>query len=295
MGDAFWLFRFRLVALRRFARADRGPSFCRHRARQPAYRWRRTQSGPEFAPPPDIPAGVFFVIVAAELVLGLSLLLNIAPRISTFGALVLFAAFAAYSLHAVLEDRSSCGCFGAMSFDPALTFTIDSAAVALLMCMTRRWTARTFAAVAFFAAFVVVSSHGNSSVNPRDKDGVGFEIVAGRALPVSALTGAPREITHGDWKLVFHRDGCKDCEKLLEGMRTEAAAAQLDNGRVLLVRVVNHDMPPAFHFSGAQNSNHWMSCTTRLFVPTPTVVCIHDGIVASVDQPSLSQPSGDGV
>lgn len=72
--------------------------------------------------------------IEIELVLGLLLVLRVAPRLAWFGALCFFMTAASLSLYLALEGQASCGCFGSLlTVNPWLTFTLDSFIVLALL------------------------------------------------------------------------------------------------------------------------------------------------------------------
>jgi len=238
--------------------------------------------------PPPAGSSAFFGpgLIAAEFLLGVALLTNFTPRITSLLALLAFSAFSAHSLVAALEGQPSCGCFGKAGVAPSVMLAVDLAAVAALLLARPRWWQAGCAALVFCLAFVLASGEGNPS--PQSFDDSDIPLIERTRFPFAALEGAPPDLARGEWKVVFHRAGCDECENLLKRLAAESAAPRGMPDGVLLVSVVGRDgqKPASFSaFSTSLAANNWRNCSTRRYVPTPTVVRVRGGLVVSVDRP----------
>lgn len=70
--------------------------------------------------------------IELEIILGLWLLSGWAPCTSCLAAVGFFGVLAAVSLYLALDGRPSCGCFGAVTVSPWLTFALDTVIIAFL-------------------------------------------------------------------------------------------------------------------------------------------------------------------
>jgi hypothetical protein len=234
------------------------------------------------------PGALLIGVIAVELVLGLALVLNVAPRATSCGALLLFSAFAAYSLGAALNGRQSCGCFGEVLVAPHITLIIDLVAVSMLLLVRWRWTHVLGASAAFGAMFLFALLSGETGPALGDDD-VALEFVEGTLFPAEALVGAPAGLAQNNWKVVFHRPGCAECESLIKRLAVEAAKTR-DSAlrqRVVLVSV-GGAAPQEQAGVALPAALDWKHCSSRAFVATPTLVELRDGRIVSVQQPPSS-------
>jgi hypothetical protein len=197
------------------------------------------------------------VLVAGEAALGSLLLVNLWRAVTRVAALVLFSAFAAYSLRAVLNGRATCGCFGDAPVSPLAMLAFDLVAITMLVC-TLRWTNRRVCArwgghlyrVSVGASILAAGAAGYFA-SPIGAARDWEELIVfdpaewiGRPLPFVGEIDIGDELSRGTWTVLFYRRGCPLCEAVLACYERGQAGGVPDH-RVALVELPPQEARPA--------------------------------------------------
>ena len=104
-----------------------------------------SMKGAQLLTEPSIGEGIFHsrlfmtALVLGEFALALWLLLGILPRMTRYGLILLFSAFAFYSFYrAFVLKADSCDCYGALKINPLVSAGIDISIVLVLFFFCRR-------------------------------------------------------------------------------------------------------------------------------------------------------------
>jgi hypothetical protein len=225
---------------------------------------------------------------------------------AVWAGLILFGAFAGYSLRGVLAGRATCGCLGQVAVPPWGALAVDVAAVGLLAaCGGSQWRARlgvgclAAGSVWLLPPSLLPLEEDAGWVRPGREEPSEKELsfTVGQPVERDGITGLPAGINEGLWTVVFYREGCEECERVLQRFNSVIAVREgaASIGRLLLVRVQGLEHTPGsplpwpLRFAAQQ-------ATTHRFITTPTVVTVRDGIVVGMDRggylSSLSSKGG---
>lgn len=200
-----------------------------------------------------------------------------------WATLVVFGAFTGYALRAAQDGRASCGCLGSVPVSPWFMLVVDGLAVGLLTTTAdrRAWPRRLAAAAAAGAVGWWVSVPPSlPSQNSQEGE---WRVAVGERIPGEVVDGLPSGIERGEWTLVFYRDDCKECQRLLQrlAVAVQRREARLALDRFVLVRVAG--------FGGASPRGlphplamAWQA-RTEAWVGTPLVAGLREGRVAWVE------------
>lgn len=252
------------------------------------------------------PVGPWFMSaeVGAELGIGLLMLSGLYWRRVLWPALLLFMAFAAYSLSLALGGAESCGCFGSLKVHPWWTFMLDVAIVfGLLVSVWRgRRSARlertggrpiaivAIASLSVLNTAILVHYAASRTATEDDQFSTAGDLVilepetwVGQPLPIA--TAIDLDLSQGQWIVLLHRHDCPHCEEAVPIY--EDLAKKAGDRQVALVEVPPFDVETTTIESQCKlgrlnNDREW-------FVQTPVEIQLSDGIVtsASTDLPSL--------
>jgi hypothetical protein len=241
--------------------------------------------------------------IGVELAGGLLVLSGLYWRILRWFVLLLFMAFAGYSLYLALSGAISCGCFGPLHVNPWWTFGLDCAVVLGLGASAffqrrsrgndiessdvpkfqrrRRAVAAVMGIVVIFTALLFRYAGQRTAIAGGLLTSVGDLVILepeqwiGQQLPISKSIDL--DLSNGEWIVLLHRHDCPDCQKTLP--RYEKMAMHLIGQQVAIVEV-----PPY----GNPASETSTCCHGRLaddhewFVQTPVELRLENGIVKSV-------------
>jgi len=250
--------------------------------------------------------------VGVELGVGLFVLSGLYWRQVRWVALLLFAAFATYSLSLAIGGAASCGCFGPLKVHPWWAFFLDLAvAFGLLISVRRsqldsdpggRWQVPDLANRRTVTAVIVSLSVLSTAVLVRYADrrtvaagdllpeAGGLVVLEpnewiGKPLPIAKFIDL--DLSSGTWIVLFHRHDCPDCQEAVPRYEELAIEQQ-----VALVEV-----PP---YGNSQSATSGAALCGRLtedrewFVQTPVEIQLEDGVVtsASTELPALLSSTG---
>jgi len=261
----------------------------------------------------DVPAWIMAAGVQIELAVGLWLVSGWRPRAAREAAIVLFLAFAAFSLYRSLAGYESCGCFGSLRVNPWLTFVLDLGVLGMLAFSRRHanelpvapnsgaraWTyGIAWALVAAVMLILIGLRPGTTTSTHANEPGITVtdsmvilepEQWIGRAFPLVKELSPAVDLQHGKWILLFFHHDCPQCQEAMP--QYEALAAELnevgDAMRVLLIEVPPFGPGPMERQSISavrlSDKHDW-------FVQTPLEVVLGDGkvVTASVELPAIA-------
>jgi hypothetical protein len=237
--------------------------------------------------------------VGVELGFGLLVLSGIFWRRVCWVALILFAAFSAYSLFLVFGGAASCGCFGPIEVHPWWTFMLDVAIlVGLLISIGRSqnvpepatcrdapfWPGHS-TVVAVIVGVVVVSSallvryvasrtamDGNLLATSQNLVILEPARWVGQKLPIMDFIDL--DISQGNWIVLLHRRECPDCQVIVPYYDELAK-----HNCVALVQVPPYGEPDTSILGPAKRGR--LSNDREWFVQTPVEIQLVDGTVTS--------------
>ncbi len=185
---------------------------------------------------PEAGSAVDLVVAGIELYLGIALVFRVEPRISVPAAGFLFVALAGTSLLGTVRGVESCGCLGPLTVPPWVPLIVDVAAAGVLLSRARnaasinRKQERLLypPCVAVFAFGMVIGAmiytRPGLTADASSADAVARAktvIINPRQLgnrPWSLLQyiTIDADLSHGDWKVIMVRAGCRRCEQFLK-------------------------------------------------------------------------------
>lgn len=245
------------------------------------------------------PLGRYFLPgqVGVELALGLLVLSGLYWRTLRWGVVVLFTAFAGYSLYLAIGGAASCGCFGPLRVNPWWTFALDLfVAIGLLSStllegrrlasapLSSRVSGHQALAVvvgvtAICTTFLIRYAGQQTAVAGGLLTTVGDLVILepekwiGQQLPIAQSIDF--DLSAGEWIVLLHRHDCPACQEQVPRYEQRAAAGE----RIALVEVPPFgDIEPqgeAAQYGRLRIDHEW-------FVQTPIEIQLHDGIVRAV-------------
>jgi Methylamine utilisation protein MauE len=253
--------------------------------------------------------------IGVELAAGLLLLAGLYWRQLRWFALLLFAAFAIYSLKLALSGATSCGCFGPLKIHPWWTFILDAVVFLGLLVSFHRNAGSAdsnhllrmpafgherliFAGILALSALSAtllfrLADNRMAAANGLLPTTGGLTILEpkrwiGQKLPIAEFIDL--DLSQGQWIVLLHRHDCPDCQAAVP--RYEEIAVSEPAARVALVAV-----PP---FGESENSTEGAARRCRLqdsrewFVQTPVEIQLADGIItsASTELPAILSSRG---
>ena len=257
--------------------------------------------------------------VEFEVVLGLWLLSGLYRRLAWLAAAATFLTFAVVTAMRGVHGAASCGCFGKLSVGPWYAFGIDVAAVVALIVFRPRWKAATAPTnrlvrrLAVTAGLVVLLgvpaglAVGRSTPGRLADDGsiVGNETCVvvepaawvGKTLPLKKHISTGTQLSQGEWTVVLFHHDCEDCKALIDRLAGEARkpGARRNRPRLAVVEIPKYGpLPESLEARNSAVLVGKLDSTREWFVPTPTVLELHDGVVTSVREgtgPVVTQAS----
>lgn len=241
--------------------------------------------------------------IGVELAVGLLILSGLYWRKLRWFVLLLFAAFAGYSLYLAVSGATSCGCFGPLHVNPWWTFGLDCAvALGLLasalferrspwkelessdtwlpikVASRRRAVAVVMGIAIIFTAMLFRYSGQRTAAagglaSPEEVVILEPEEWIGTRLPIADSIDI--DLSHGEWVMLLHRHDCPVCQEEVPRYEQRSAAGE----RVALVEV-----PPYRDFEAREKACHYgrLKKDHQWFVQTPIEVRLENGVVMAV-------------
>lgn len=240
-------------------------------------------------------------VVEGELLLGLSLAFGIWLQYTWWVTAACFALFGAVALGRALSGQLSCGCFGHVEVNPWWTFVLDLACVASLLLTFRLRLASLSARasgwrlVGFLASFLLVSAPTGLAVTGLDTDRIDLngQIIGdtgiivlepnkwvGRRFPLFRYVDIARELSEGEWTVIFYHHDCPSCQQAIPYY---VHLARQTSDQVTSPRVAFIEIPPFGIATGLPADSD--AQVGRLleqrewFIESPTEVTLREGFV----------------
>jgi hypothetical protein len=225
----------------------------------------------------------------------LLLLLNLFPTVTRWAALVVFCGFAAYSLRAVLEGRSTCGCFGDVLIAPHVMLAFDLLAVAMLWVAQTRatttvsrrcrgWLVCTGLAASVLVALGIGYLPGRPGMTRERSDLILFDpqTWVGQRVPFLDEIDGGEKLSRGSWRVLFYHHDCPKCQEALR--KYEALSRAMADSSVALIELPPFEDDliepcPACHRMRLSKSTNW-------FIRTPCEILLRNGQIQSVILPA---------
>jgi len=236
-----------------------------------------------------------------ELIVGLVLILDILPSLSTLGSIFLFLLFAGANIAGIVHKVPSCNCFGSLSLSPQLMLIVDLSAIVLLLatapraCLTLSRQDIVYTCVISCTCILlgvgvglllhapmgeVVEADSSTAISSANTVIIKPFRMVGHLLAFSSYIDIGPELYHWYWKVIFIQPGCPDCEKYLKqgGCRPEGTE------RVALI-LVDSDGNAGWRPPLECNAKvGWLSRNKRWYFDVPTILMLRDGMVTEVKQ-----------
>jgi len=239
-----------------------------------------------------------------ELALGMIVLSGACWRVARQLTILLFAAFAIYSMYLAMSGATSCGCFGNLRVHPWWTFLLDVTVVIGLIASIiadgagdrsradreemqqsflapYRWKWIVFAIVLSGLTALQLVRHVNRSLAVGSNVTVTIGGLAvldperwiGQKLPIAEYIDA--NLSNGELIAVLYRHDCLECQKALPRYEKLASNGQ----QIALIELPPYQDPlpteSAFRNCRLKNDREW-------FAQTPVEIRLRDGIVTAV-------------
>jgi len=248
--------------------------------------------------------GKWFAIFSCqyEWWLGLLLISGVLARPVRLLALATFLLFSAVSGYQAFQGAESCGCFGTIHVDPRITLTLDLLVVVCLTVTrpaaagvsynvaTRRSQAAVLLVGALAAAlgFWPMWSYESSRLALDGQIlGDAREVLIeptdwlGKACPLFTLSTIDKRLSRGRWVVLLHHSDCPGCHELLSAW-PDSVLCYAPGSKTAIVSASNPPLLSPKTQSVVQKSQTIVSRlpdTHTWFIPTPTVLCLVDGLV----------------
>lgn len=234
--------------------------------------------------------------IGLELGIGLLVLSGLYWDRLRWFALILFAAFAVYSLNLAIGGTTSCGCFGPVEVNPWWTLLVDASIVLGLLFAVRHshtapfwhvpvWLHRHTVAIIIVVTVVSITlliRHAGSriatasSLLTRAGDIVVLEPETWIGKPLPIVDAVDLDLSQGRWIVLLHRHDCSDCREAIpryEELAFDQAVALIEVPPFGESEKVSH----GWAIRGQLSNNH------EWFVPTPVEIQLQDGVVVAVN------------
>lgn len=225
-------------------------------------------------------------------------LFGLFPNLNRLATILLFSVFSLVTLTKGLKGETSCGCFGAATVNPWITFMLDVAIVGFGVASYRREKTLAFQTTGkrvfaqTVASFVVVvtlgaiSFGGERSVTLTSADqtipvGASVALLPEQWLnakfPLAPYCQVEVDLSSGRYAVMLRRAGCEECRAHLPQYRTRAEEL---NAKLILLDVEETSSEKIIEGACLDKLDpryHW-------FVQTPVLILIDDSVVASVER-----------
>lgn len=195
-------------------------------------------------------------LICFEVSFGTWLLFGVRSAWTLRAAIACFAVFASVSGYKYLAGASSCGCFGTLQVNPAITFVVDAVAVVMLfLCRkgvekaSEARLSETFpfvgsVAISLSLLSVVIAIYGQSRFVRSDSSMTALgdlvvlepETWIGKRWPLLAEPGVPHELADGTWDVLLFRHDCHVCHDVMVEL-SQILSVQLEARRITLIGI----------------------------------------------------------
>lgn len=147
-----------------------------------------------------------------EISLALWLLSGIRPRLALSAGSVVFCSFAVITLWKIVHGASDCGCFGAWSPSPKVTFWIDVAA--LIASLTALKPPRRGVLIAWMLVLWAALYAGALFLAKELSSPPSFMV--GDRWPAPGAVDVPADLSKGRWVVLIYDSECHRCVSVAE-------------------------------------------------------------------------------
>jgi len=210
---------------------------------------------------------------------------------AVWAALILFGAFAGYSLRGALAGRATCGCFGPVAVPLWGALAMDGAAMGLLAASGggRRWPARlglgclAAGSVWLLPPSLLPLENDAGWLRPaRQERLLDLSATVGQRFPLLERIDIGRELATGRWRVLLYRRDCPQCRRHLDALRDHDL--QAEGLRLALVALPSaHGTPPVDRCADCRQGR--LDLPGGWVLATPWDVTLQDGIVVSARSP----------
>ena len=246
-------------------------------------------------------------LVEVEILLGLWLLSGAAARAAWWAALVLFGAFAVFTLQRAISGAESCGCFGKVQLNPWYTLVLDCLAIGALILwrpgpavgVADRTSVHRGTVAAILAILIgVPAGWAMARYEPAglvDGDIVGSssfvilepETWSGKPFPLAKHIDIGEQLVAGRWLVVLYRHDCPHCVESLPGyeQRARESADSEEKMAVALIAMPPYGSPSQDPVSPTTPCVRGkLSDAREWFVQTPAEITLVDGQVVAAEE-----------
>ena len=182
-------------------------------------------------------------------------LFGLFPNLNRVATILLFSVFSLVTLTKGLKGETSCGCFGAATVNPWITFMLDVAIVGLGLATYRRektiassrtrarivaQLATTFVAVAALGAIGFGGERSATLISADQTIAVGSSVALlperwlGAKFPLAPYCQVDVDLSSGRYAVMLRRAGCGECRARLAQYQTRAEEL---NAKLILLDV----------------------------------------------------------
>jgi hypothetical protein len=250
-------------------------------------------------------------VIVTETLLGVWLLLGLAPRILWLVTLLFFSVLANMSLYMGIRGRPLCGCFGTiLPIQPWYTAALDMCAVAAALIwrpLPHAYTAlccryhgivkpivgtvvllNIIGGIAGVLAPIASLSVADEVIIEDDKVVVlQPETWVGKRLPLLPYIETPENLSTGEWLLLLVHSDCPKCREVLSRFDQMAKDRQCPDisARVMVIDLVPFNISNLFSIAQPVTSCQRGRLTQQKewFAKTPVLIKIIDGMVVEVN------------
>jgi hypothetical protein len=214
-----------------------------------------------------------------EISLSFWLLSGIRLRWSLRVAALLFLCFAMDTLWMVIQGKSACGCFGALSVSPKVTYWIDLTAFTSAMAALFREHLGKFLPVILVCGIGLFG--GALALAAKDR---ASEMTVGYPWPVTGDVDCAADLASGRWVVFIYSSDCNRCQALASNFAREAAGwhSKVKNVRFALLDVdARNDSEPMKSCPGVTQG---ILLKRDLYQHSPILLLLDHGIVKAVEE-----------
>jgi uncharacterized membrane protein YphA (DoxX/SURF4 family) len=266
--------------------------------------------GYSLAVSPTLGDGIFhwrwfnIFVVEFEIFFGLWLIFGFLPKLTRLAAIGCFSVFTFVSFYKVLSGETSCGCFVEfVTINPWIMTVFDCGVVILLLrfcsCKNSVRKMDRFLLVNFIVSWLAIAmplSWGMITYKPAllNTDGniVGDSLAVilypqdwiGKRLPLLDYIDSPKDISQGNWTLIFYGADCAKCEKHFDKLKKQNDFPNDSGNNIVCIEIgglpqnaLRHRFDDGVWFWGN------LKPVKRWFVDTPTLLTIENGYVNMVE------------
>lgn len=199
-------------------------------------------------------------------------------RWALVAAAALFCSFTVVTLWKIAHGEADCGCFGAWSPSPGMTYWIDAAALTATVTALdpSRWRVFMASMLPSLAALRVALLFIAPAVQPP------ASIAVGERWPAHGAVDVDADLSLGRWVVVVYDSDCHRCESLAEDYAREASlwASRGKKTRLALLDVSHSEH--ADQGSGSREIARGTLLQRELYEHSPIVILLEEGRILEI-------------